>query len=107
MSNTLTLNPSGTNGCTPDRNPWTPANGADVTIINSSGCTQTLSNITNGCLIQTGQGGERVTSITLDNNNNNRWTGKAGAVANRGTYQYNDGVESPKRDMRSGTIDPS
>jgi len=105
MSNTLTLNPSGTNGCTPDQDPWMPTNGADVTIINSSGHTQTLSNITNGCLIKTGQGGGPATSITLDDND--RWTGKAGAVSNRGTYYYDDGVESPKRDMRSGTIDPS
>lgn len=105
MSNELTLNPSGTNGCTPDQNPWTPGQGANVTIRNSSGYTQTLSNITNGCLIQTGQGGGPVTSITLDNNN--CWNGRAGAIANRGSYQYDDGVESPKRDMRSGTIDPS
>ena len=105
MSNTLTLNPSGTNGCTPDQNPWTPTHGADVTITNSSGYTQTLSNITNGCLIETGQGGGPATTITLDNNHN--WTGKAGAVSNRGSYDYDDGVESPKRDMRSGTIDPS
>jgi hypothetical protein len=103
MSNTLTLNPSGTNGCTPDQNPWRPANGANVTIINSSGHRQTLSNITNGCLIQAGGG--RITSITLDHNRD--WTGKAGGIANRGTYQYDDGGESPKRDMRSGTIDPS
>lgn len=105
MSNELTLNPSGTNGCTPDQDPWTPEHGANVTIRNSSGSTQTLSNITNGCLIQAGHGGGPATAITLDNNS--CWNGRAGAIANRGTYQYDDGVESPKRDMRSGTIDPS
>jgi len=103
MSNTLTLNPSGTNGCTPDQDPWTPANGAEVTIINSSGYRQTLSSITNGCLIQT-RGG-RVNSITLDHNGD--WTGRAGGIGNRGTYQYDDGGPSPMLDMRSGTIDPS
>lgn len=105
MSNTLTLNSSGNSGCTLDQNPWTPTNGADVTIINDSGHTQTLANITNGCLVQTGQGGGPVTSITLDHND--RWNGRAGGLSNRGSYNYDDGVESPKRDMRSGTIDPS
>ena len=107
MCNTLTLKPSGTNGCTPDRNPWKPPQRTEVTITNSSGHEQTLSNIRNGCLIQTGGGGP-VTSITLGTGDNNKsWTGRAGAIGNIGTYEYNDGVESGSRDMRNGTIDPS
>jgi len=103
MSNTLTLSAGGTGGCSPDQDPWTPTHGADVTIINNSGSAQTLSDISNGCLVKSGQGS--VTSIALAAAAGSSWTGKAGSAGANGTYVYNDG--SNKRGMRTGTIDPS
>ena len=96
MSDTLTLNASGTGGCAPDQEPWAPGNGASVTIVNSSGSDQVLSNITPGLLAPAPNGSITVTTTT-------NWTGTVGS--NSGTYSYNDG--SDKRGMRTGTIDPS
>ncbi|MGD8680601.1 MAG: hypothetical protein PVJ33_09555 [Lysobacterales bacterium] len=101
MSNTLTLNAAGTDGCSPYQNPWTPTHGAAVSIVNSSGHDQTLSNISNGCLIQTGGGA--VTQIDISSGGT--WNGRAGGSNNGGSYDYEDG--SNKRGMRNGTIDPS
>jgi hypothetical protein len=101
-NSTLTLKSNDTSsGCTPDPIDWTPAGGSNVTISNTSGSEQTLSNITNGCLIKPGTG--VVTSITIANNGN--WTGKAAAKGKNGQYDYQDG--SNKRGLRNGKIDPS
>ena len=95
MSNTLTLNPSGTDGCTPSPDPWEPTKSGPVNIVNSSGHEQVLFNITPG-LLAPAPGG----SITVPT------TGWSGTVGNKkGTYSYNDGL--PTRGVRSGTIDPS
>ena len=102
MSNELTLNPSGTDGCSPDQDPWGPRRGRRVKIHNHSGHPQTLSDIQNGCLTKAGG---PVTSINLGKDET--WEGRAGAAGSRGTYQYDDGIESPTLDMRTGTIDPS
>lgn len=99
MCNTLTLDSSGTGGCDPDPNPWKPTSGKEVTITNSSGSEQTLSNISKGCLVT--KGGGTVTSITIADTDD--WTGKAGAK--KGTYKFDDGL--PQIGVRDGTIDPS
>ena len=95
MSNTLTLNASGTGGCSPDQDPWTPTSGGSVTITNSSGAQQVLSGITSG-LLNPAPGG----SITVPTTG---WSGTVGT--SNGTYSYNDG--STERGMRNGTTDPS
>ena len=94
-TNTLTLVASGTGGCSPDQNPWTPTKGGAVTISNTSGVSQTLSDITPG-LLAAAPGG----SITVPTTG---WSGRVGSA--NGTYVYNDG--STKRGTRTGTIDPS
>lgn len=95
MSNTLTLNPSGTEGCTPDQDPWQPTKSGPVTIANDSGYDQLLSNINNGLLNPSPHG-----SITVLKAG---WTGTVGNK--KGTYSFNDGLGS--RGVRKGTIDPS
>lgn len=95
MSNTLNLSASGTGGCSPDQDPWEPTSGGSVSITNSSGVSQTLSDITPG-LLNPAPGG----SITVPTTG---WSGTVGTSS--GTYNYNDG--SVKRGVRSGTIDPS
>ncbi len=96
MSNTLTLNAvEGTEGCSPDQNPWEPTSGGSVTITNNSGYEQILSSITSG-LLNPAPGG----SITVPTSG---WSGTVGTSS--GSYDYNDG--STKRGMRNGTIDPS
>ena len=94
MSDTLTLGPSGDKGCTPDSDPWTPTKSGPVTILNTSGHEQILTNISKG-LLASAPGG----SITVPT------TGWSGTVGNKkGTYDYNDGLGM--RGVRSGTIDP-
>jgi len=95
MSDTLTLKASGTNGCEPDPNPWKPAKGAAVTIENTSGYEQVLSDISSGLLAPASGG-----SITVPTTG---WSGHVGSA--KGTYTYNDG--SDKRGVRTGTIDPT
>jgi len=95
MSDTLTLNPSGTEGCTPSPDPWKPSKGGPVTITNSSGFEQVLHNISPG-LLNPSPGG----SITVPTTG---WTGTVGNT--KGTYSYDDGLGM--RGVRSGTIDPS
>jgi hypothetical protein len=103
MSDTLILRSNGEYGCTPDPDPWKPPKGSDVKILNASGSVQTLSNITPGCL--TRRGGGTVTTITIEPDTENPWTGRAGST--RGTYTYDDGEDGAKLAPRSGTIDPS
>lgn len=95
-NSTLTLNPAGTGGCAPSPDPWTPAKGSQVEIINSSGAEQTLTNISPG-LLNSAPGGQ----ITITSGGT--WSGTVGN--NNGTYEYNDG--SRERGVRTGTIDPS
>lgn len=94
MSNTLTLNPSGTNGCVPDDNPWHPDGGQPVTIVNNSGFDQTLANVTPGLLAPAQQG-----TITVPTTG---WSGHVGRGI--GTYEYDDDIAGA--DVRTGTIDP-
>lgn len=96
MSNTLTLNASGSGGCTPSDDPWTPTSGGAVTIVNNSGYDQDLTNITPGLL--TPAPGNAITVTTTAN-----WEGRVGT--SNGTYSYDDGL--PEEDPRNGTIDPS
>lgn len=94
MSDPLILNPSGTEGCTPDPDPWQPAKSGPVTITNSSGYEQVLFDISPGLLVPAPGG-----SITVPT------SGWSGTVGNKkGTYSYNDGLGM--RGVRSGTIDP-
>lgn len=96
MSNTLTLDPSGSGGCTPSPDPWRPPKGGAVTIVNNSGYEQTLASITPGLL--TPAPGNAITVTTTAN-----WEGRVGN--SRGTYVYDDG--NPEKEPREGTIDPS
>lgn len=95
MSNTLTLNASGSNGCSPSPDPWKPTKGAEVTIVNNSGVQQLLTNVTAGLLAPAP--GNTVTVPTSG------WSGRVGQ--NKGTYSYEDGL--PTRGVRNGTIDPT
>lgn len=97
MSNMLTLEASGSGGCTPDQNPWKPTKGGSVTIKNNSGFDQILSNITPGLLNPVGASKSITVTTTQD------WNGTVGST--RGTYTYNDGLA--EEDPRNGTIDPS
>ena len=101
MSDTLTLEESGTGGCEPDPNPWHPKKGAAVTIINNSGMLQVLSNISPGLL--TPVASERWIVVEKGQ----EWSGHVGSV--KGTYTYNDGLSEgkSKRGVRTGTIDPT
>jgi hypothetical protein len=93
-SNTLTLNASGSGGCTPNKDPWRPAPGP-VEILNKSGFEQTLTNVTKGVLAPAPH---RIVTVPTEG-----WPGTAGS--NKGTYIYDDGF--PEAGPRTGTIDPS
>ena len=97
MSNTLNLGPSGSNGCTPDQNPWEPVHGP-VTITNTSGVEQTLTNITPGLLAPASPQHTITVPTTTAG-----WSGTVGST--NGTYSYEDGLADAG--VRNGTIDPS
>jgi len=95
MSETLTLNASGSNGCEPDQNPWTPTKGSAITIVNNTPAELLLTNVTPG-LLTPAPGG----TVTVPTSG---WSGRVGQ--NNGTYQYEDGLLDAG--VRDGTIDPS
>jgi hypothetical protein len=95
MSDTLTLDPSGVDGCTPVENPWRPHPGP-VKIKNNSGFEQSLTNITKGVLAAAPHG-----TITIAKGG--EWSGTA--TGSKGTYVYDDGMADAG--PRTGTIDPS
>jgi len=99
VANTLTLHPSGTNGCTPAPLNWKPDAQHKVAIVNHSGFEQTLSNITPGLLRAAPHG---VITVPKDG----CWQGTTGSHRpNPGTYTYEDGTA--RTIPRTGTIDPS
>ena len=98
MSNTLNLDASGSNGCTPDQDPWEP-NSGPVTITNSTSVTQTLFNITPGLLVPTDRPPAPANTISVPTTG---WSGTVGRSS--GTYNYEDGL--PEAGVRTGTIDP-
>lgn len=103
MSNILILTAQGEGGCKPNEEPWNPDNGKPVKIINNSQSSQTLWNISNGCLVERGHG--PVTTITIADGNGGEWHGRAGGRGNNGTYLYEDGESEAA--PRNGHIDPS
>ena len=94
-SSTLTLLPSGKNGCTPEWNPWKPPKSGKVNIVNKSGSVQKLTNISKGLL---NPSPHDTVIVPLDG-----WSGTVGRK--KGSYQYEDGLDL--EGVRDGTIDPS